>query len=339
LVRINYDISDDSYYLFTCAELRTREIEFLDKNRIERMLRSEGLDEFIRALRDTVYSIYINDIETSGSFEKVLIDEYGNTVKFLIERLKASHRAAIEILFLEENLHNLKVIIKSIVLNIDLERLFIPILHSYQILREAALAGNYKEEVDQTISEVLSFAVELMGRQKNYRFLELELEKFYLKKVLNSIEKLKSRLIEDYLKHTIDILNIKNICRNKYLAEDLNFDYFIHENGFLPEKFLKDFEGESLDYFVREMDKTDYADIVAKGIHALHSERTFSSFEKSEDLFYIDFFDPLKFTVSNLERIFQFFLRKKIELKYLNIIYTGVLYGIDRNKIINKVKV
>jgi len=32
-------------------------------------------------------------------------------------------------------------------------------------------------------------------------------------------------------------------------------------------------------------------------------------------------------------------LKKKIELKYLNIIYTGIIYGIDRNKIINNVKV
>ncbi|HEY4695918.1 MAG TPA: V-type ATPase subunit [Candidatus Hydromicrobium sp.] len=338
MVRIDYDISDDSDYLFTCAELRTREIEFLDKNRIERMFISEELDEFIKALRDTVYSRYINDIENSRSFEKVVVSEYDNTVKFLIERLKTGHKAVIEILFLEENLHNLKVIIKSIVLDMDLEKLFIPILHSYQILREAVLTGNY-EEVDGSISEVLQFAVELIGVQKKYRFLELELEKFYLEKVLNSIKELNSRMIRDYLKHIIDILNIKNICRNKYLAEDLSFDYFLHKNGFLPEEYMKKFEGESLDFFVREMEKTDYADIVAKGTHVLHSERTFSSFEKSEDMFYIDFFDPVKFTVSNLERIFQFFLKKKNELKYLNIIYTGILHGIDRNKIINKVKV
>lgn len=41
MVRIDYDISDDSYYLFACAELMTREVEFLEESKIERMLGSE----------------------------------------------------------------------------------------------------------------------------------------------------------------------------------------------------------------------------------------------------------------------------------------------------------
>lgn len=338
MVRIDYDISDDSYYLFTSAELKKRETEFLDENRIERLLRSEGTDEFIKTLRDTIYSRYLNDIENSGNFERVILSEYGNTVKFLNERLRDEHKPVIGILFLEEYLHNLKVVIKSIILNMDLENLFIPVLDSYQTLRNAALTGNYKE-IDPLIAEVLSFAAELAEVQKNYRLMELEIEKFYLKKMFDTVKKLKRQFIIDYLRHVIDIYNIKNISRNKYLAEDLNFDNFIHENGFLPKKSLKGFEGETLDFFVKEMEKTDYADIVTKGIRILNSEKTFSSFEKNEDEFYMAFFDPLTFTVSNLEKIFQFFLRKKTELRYLNIIYTGVLYGIDKEKIKNRVKV
>jgi len=338
LIRIDYDISDDSYYLFTCAELKTREVEFLEENRIEMMLRSEGLDEFIRALRDTVYSRYINDIERSRNFEKVILSEYKVAINFLGGSLKPKHQAAGDLLFLEENLHNLKVVIKSIIMDIDLERLFIPILHSYYTLRNAAVAENYKE-VEPPVSGLLQFAAELMGRQKNYRFLELELEKFYLRKVLSSTRNLNSRLITDYLRHIIDILNIKNIYRNKLLEEDLSFNYFLHENGFLPKEFMAKFKGESLDFFINEMKRTDYADIIIEGTHTLHSEGTFSSFEKSEDLFYLDFFDPVKYTVSNLEKVFQFFLRKKLELKYLSIIFTSVLYGVDKSKIRNKVKV
>lgn len=338
MVRIDYDISDDSYYLFTCAELKKRETEFLDESRIERLLRSGGTDEFIKTLRDTIYSRYLNDIENSGSFERVILREYGNTVKFLNERLRDEHKPVIGILFLEEHMHNLKVVIKSIILNMDLENLFVPILDSYQTLRNAASTGNYKE-IDPLISEVFSFEAGLAEVQKNYRLMELEIEKFYLRKIFDTAKKLKRQFIIDYLRHVVDIYNIKNICRNKYLAEDLNFDNFIYENGFMPKKSLKRFEVEPLDFFVREMEKTDYADMVTKGIRALNSEKTFSSFEKNEDEFYMVFFDPLTFTVSNLEKVFQFFLRKKTELRYLNIIYTGVLYGIDKEKIRNRVKV
>lgn len=338
MVRIDYDISDDDYYLFTSMELRTREREFLDKNRIERMARSAKLDEFLKILRETVYSGYVNDLENSGNFDKVVIEEYSKIVKFLSERLKPGDMAAVELLFLEEILHNLKTVVKSVILDRGLESLFIPVLDSYQTLRGAALTRNYKE-VREEVSEVLRFAVELIARQKNYRLMELELEKFYLKKMFDSVKKIDRRFIIDYLRHIIDIYNIKNICRNKYLAEDFDFDSFIYENGFLTRKYLMEFKNESLDSFVKEMERTDYSDIVTKGINALHSGRTFSAFEKNEDLFRIDFFEPVKFTVSNLERIFQFFLIKKLELKYLNIIYTGIIYGIEKNKIEDKVKV
>jgi len=166
LIRIDYDISDDSYYLFTCAELKTREVEFLEENRIEMMLRC---------------------------LEKVILSEYKVAVNFLGDSLKPGHQAAGDLLFLEENLHNLKVVIKSIIMDMDLERLFIPILHSYDGLKNAAMTGNYKE-VEPSVSGLLQFAVELMGREKNYRLMELELEKFYLGRVLNSIGTLNSRL-------------------------------------------------------------------------------------------------------------------------------------------------
>ena len=258
-------------------------------------------------LRDTVYSGYINDIERSRSFEKIIIEEYKNTVDFLSERLKPKHQPVKDLLFLEQNIHNLKVIVKSVIMDMDLEDLFIPLFYSYEELKDAAAGENY-EEIDPSVSGVLEFAAELAKKQKNYRLLELELEKFYLKEVFKSTGDLGSRLIIDYLRHIIDIMNIKNVYRNKYLEDDLNFDYFLHENGFLPKELMAGFKDESLDFFIKEIGRTDYADIIIKGTHGLQYESTFSSFEKNEDLFYVDFFDSVKYSVSNLEKIFQFFL-------------------------------
>jgi len=338
LILTDYDIEDDSYYLFICAELKAREIEFLEKSKVEKMLNSQGMGEFIAALRDTVYSKYINDMGKYGSFEYIMVSEYKDMVNFLNERLRPEHKAVWNLLFLEQNLHNLKVVIKSIIMDMDLENLFIPMLYSYRELKDAAADGNYKEIVPE-VADVLRFGIEIKGVQKSYRFLELKLEKFYLERILNTVEALGSRMLLAYFRHTIDILNIRNICRNKYLAEDLGFDYFLHKNGFIPKKTMMEFEGESLNFFTQEMERTDYAGIVIKGTQALNSEGTFSSFDKNEDLFYIDFFDSVKYSVSNIEKIFRFFLMKKIELNNLSVIFTGVSYGIENDKIRSKVRI
>ena len=335
---LNYDIADDSYYLFTCAELKNREIEFLGKDKTERMLRSKNMEGLFAVLRDTVYSRHINEMERSKSFEKIMVDEYQGIIRFLQERLKPNHHKVMDLLFLEQNIHNLKLIVKSAIMDTDLENLFIPLFYSYGQLRDAAAAGDYKK-LEKSISVVLGSAVELSKKQKNYRLLELELEKNYLKEVFATVKNLDSRLITEYLRHIIDIMNIKNICRNKYLEERVDFDGFLHENGFLTKEIMAGFKDESLDFFVKEIGRTDYADIIIKGIHALQNENTFSSFEKNEDLFYIDFFDSVKFTVSNLEKIFQFFLIKKIEMDYLNIVFTGIVYNIEDRRIKSRVGV
>ncbi len=335
---LDYDIGDDSYYLFTCAELKAREIEFLGKDKIERMLKSKSMEDFLSVLRDTVYSGYISDMERSRSFENAILEEYKGMVEFLSERLRPEHQIVKDLLFFEQNIHNLKVIVKSVIMDMDLEDLFIPLFYSYGELKDAAVTENY-EKIDKSVSEILKFSVELAKGQKNYRLMELELERFYLKEIFNSVKELGSRLITDYLRHVIDIMNIKNFYRNKYLEEDLDFDYFLHENGFLQKEMIMEFKDESLDLFIREMGRTAYADIAVKGSHALQYEGTFSSFEKNEDSFYIDFFDSLKYTVSNLENVFKFFLLKKMELSYLNVIFTGVRYGVGENIIRSKVGV
>jgi vacuolar-type H+-ATPase subunit C/Vma6 len=335
---LDYDIGDDSYYLFTCAELKSREIEFLGKDKIERMLKSKSTEDFFTVLRDTVYSKYISNIEESGSFEGAILDEYKGIVNYLGERLRPEHQPLKDLLFLEQNIHNLKVIIKSLINNIDLEELFVPLFYSYSEMKDAAAGENY-EVVGQQTFYMLKDLMEIARSQKDQRLTEIKLEQFYFEYVSRSVKGLRSRMMADYLRHFIDIMNIKNICRSKNLKDDLRFSSFLYGNGFLSEESLAVFEDEELGTFVKEMGRTDYTDIVTKGAYDLQQEGTFSTFEKNEDLFYIDFFEPVNYSVSNLEKIFQFFLAKKMELSYLNVIFTGALYGISGKMIRSRIGV
>jgi vacuolar-type H+-ATPase subunit C/Vma6 len=337
LILLDYDIRDDSFYLFTCAQLKAKEAEFIDKSKIERLLGAGRLDEFVRVIRDTVYSGYANEVESSASFEPVILGEYKNIAGFLSERLKSSHRPAGELLFFEEELHNIKTIVKSIILGINLEELYMPVYSSYEELHSAAAGGDYRE-ISDLASSILRFAVEAMDRQKNNRLLEFEIEKFYMREIFDSVKKMQSRLLIDYLRHVIDILNIKNIYRSRYLKEELDPALFLHDNGFVPVELIMYLKSEqTADLFLKEIKKSDYADIVAKGADTLNLQNSFYAFDSEEALFYTGLFEPLKYTVANVEKVFQFFLRKKIELKNLSIIFAGVLYGIGAEKIKDRI--
>lgn len=330
-------ISDDSYYLFACAELKAREKEFIEKQKIKRMLDTKSIDSFFKLLHETYYSKYIDDTSKNRDFKSIITSELKSIINFLKERLKAEHQIITGFLMHKEDLHNIKIIMKSEVLNRDLEELFIPVLYSYSQLKKAVETGSY-ENIDLDTTRSLQYAAILGHTEKIYRTSELKLELFFLEKLYSSIAALKSKMLEDFTKHIIDIFNIKNIYRNRFAEEKFDFDLFLHKNGFLTLNFLKKFENENLDYFVKTLSSTQYAPLLAQGPHPLYDDNGASySFEKNEELFYICFFDSIKYTISNLEKIVDFFIKKKIELINLNIVFTGILYNIDRDKIRHEV--
>lgn len=333
----DYTISDDSFYLFACAELKAREKEFIEEQKIKRMLGVKSVDKFLKMLRETYYLKYLTDTGADADFGNVVVSELCSIADFLNNRLKTEHRIIINLLTLKEDLHNIKLMMKSAFLNKNLEKFFIPVSYSYNQLKKAFAPGSH-EDIDPYTSSILQYAAMLSGTEKNHRTAELKLELFFLEKLYSSIAAIKGSMVKDFLKHVIDMFNIKNIYRNKFSGEKIDFDLFLHKNGFLNINFLKNFENENLEYFTQQISKTRYAPLIKqeRGLpHEVADEVYF--FEKSEELFYIYFFDSVKYTVSNLEKIVDFFIKKRIELKNLSIIFTGILYDIDRSKIRHEV--
>ena len=132
MTSIPYEVEDDSYYLFTSAELKARENQFVDKGRVERMLSSADMDEFLKILGETSYAPEIGDIKSLNSFEPVMLAGFGEIIDFLEERLKSEHKKIIPILFFEEFLHNVKIVLKSVLLEEDLGRLYLPLKYEYR---------------------------------------------------------------------------------------------------------------------------------------------------------------------------------------------------------------
>ena len=329
-----YEIEDDSYYLFTCAELKARDHEFVERVRFERMLDSEDMDSFLKVLGETVYSSFISEIGSRSSFEMVMTDSYGMIFRYLEERLRDGHRMLSHILFFEEILHNMKVIFKSVVLQKDLSGLFIPVIYDWGYLTEMYGSDDDKD-ADTPAGKLISYLKDVLEKpgEKDYRKVEIGFEKFYSGVMLAVAEGLNRKMISEYIRQKIDLINIENIYRWKQMGEKKGFDEILHNGGNISLDILKGFESETMDYTVRELEGTDYGNIAIRGAQYLTSDSSFSSFERNRDLYFLDYFDNFKYSISNLEKIFQFFLKKKIELRNINILFTGILHNAERSNI------
>ncbi|HAJ95423.1 MAG TPA: hypothetical protein DCP02_04225, partial [Actinobacteria bacterium] len=289
---MSYEIEDDSFYLFACAELKAREIEFVNGSKMERMLSAADMEEFLKVLGETVYASDINDIEAKGSFEEVMISGYQAINGYMESRLKPEHKKIIHVLFFEEFLHDLKTMLKSSMLEKDFEHLYIPINYEYSLLMEAYNTGKY-EDIADPLPELIQYLKELaeLPEEKDPRKLELDFEAFYTKKLLGTAGSLNRKMIEDYMRHKIDLTNIETIYRNSQLKDKSGFTDLLYDGGFLGLKMLEDLENESMDYIVKELEHTYYGDAVMKGAQKLFSDCSFSSYERNRDLYFLEYFD------------------------------------------------
>ena len=332
----DYQIQDDPHYLFICARLTERERDFIDKGRWERLINASNTEDFLKVLQETYYGKYVADIEKTGNMQQLIIKENQEMLSLLKDNLREEHGDVKEFYLLRLDLHNIKIIMKSVMSGKDMSDIFHPFSYSYQDLREAYENKKYGN-IDPETVEILEYAQHLAGIEKNQRIRELHLEKFYLKKIYSHFSKLGSPMILDLLKHTIDMYNIKNIYRAKLLDEKVHFDSFLYANGFIPISELVKYEQESTDYFIQSIENTPYIKMIFQGGHMFQKQHTFAAFERNEDEFVLKFMETVKFSVANLEKVVYFMLKKRTELKHLNIALTGAMYSIDKNRIKNRI--
>ncbi len=331
-----FEVPEDAFYLFACAEIKEREKEFIDKGRIERMLNASSIEEFNKVLQETHYSKYVSELEKTRSFDFIMIAETKDNVEYLRNRLKEEDQPLKEFFLLQVDLHNVKLIMKASMLDKDMKELFIPISCTYETLKNAFETGEMRD-IDPETEVLLSRAKALMSEEPNQRIRELKLEPFFINSLYESITMSGNEMLTDLFRHIIDIYNIKNIFRAKHKNETFDYDVFLYEHGLLEKAFLSRFEKESVDYFVQVLEKTEYVKILFQGTQLFHTENTFSAFERNEDQFILNYFDQVKYNVAGIEKVAEFVMRKRIELHNLNIMYNGVLYKADKHRIRNRI--
>lgn len=331
-----YEVPEDAFYLFACAEIKEREKEFVDKGRIERMLNAGSIEEFNKILQETHYSQYVSELEKTRSFDFVMMTETKTNVEYLRNRLKDSDQPLKEIFLLQIDLHNVKLMMKASVLDREMKDLFIPVNCTYDTLKAAFDTGEIRD-IDPETAALLTRAKELMTEEQDQRIRELKLEQDFIDSLYSSISGTGNEMLTELFRHMIDIYNIKNIFRAKHTNETFDYDVFLYEHGFLEKAFLSRFEKESVDYFVQVLERTEYVKMLFQGTQLFHTENTFSAFERNEDQFILNFFEQVKYNVAGIEKVAQFMMRKRIELHNLNIIYNGILYKADKHRIRNRI--
>ncbi|UCC38410.1 MAG: V-type ATPase subunit [Candidatus Aminicenantes bacterium] len=155
---------------------------------------------------------------------------------------------------------------------------------------------------------------------------DIYLEESNPQEAMSIAESMDYAFIKDYLRHKIDLSNLKIFCRIKYSGHSIQkFENLILKGGFLDEKILlQNFDltyGEIGD----KLRASAYQDLWNRAIDVLEERETFVEFERGIEDFLMKYLRKAKYIVFGPEPVFAYGLAKRKELRAVRLLGVGKL--------------
>jgi vacuolar-type H+-ATPase subunit C/Vma6 len=145
-------------------------------------------------------------------------------------------------------------------------------------------------------------------------------------KALDLSQELKVPFITDYLRHKIDLGNLKIFCRAKYLELSLEkLAALLCEGGFLDTQILQESFDLSFGEVGERLHASAYHSAWIVATDELLEKETFIALEREFENFLMFYLKKAKFIVFGPEPIFAYAQAKKMELQLVRILGVGKL--------------
>lgn len=195
-------------------------------------------------------------------------------------------------------------------------------------------AGNYSDELtqikdsdelDEYIEKEEAMVSRLMAEiliEKN--ILDIFLGEDNLGESVTADQRTGSSFIRHYIRHKLDLSNIKILIRAKYLGLPREkFESLIGEGGFLESKFIRQCFELSFTGIGEKLQATPYGKLWKRAIDTLEEHETFLDLERGIEDFLMNFLKKAKYIVFGPEPVFAYGIAKRRELRLLRLLGIG----------------
>ena len=309
--------------------IRVLEKRLLTKNRLERMIESETCEEVLKLLSETEYSQNMTDIRNSRDYEKILKRETERV--FSLVRNMSKNKEVVDILSLKYDYHNLKVLIKSKVFEKDNTNLLMNAgtidITKFKTKSETQ-SLDLPEEILEAIAEIKK--EENLTPQK----IDIIVEKYYFKNLVNLSKKIDVKVITDYVKGLIDFQNIITLFRVQKQKRDAKFlDSVIFDGGTISKDKIVASLNDSSETILNKFKKEKLGPYLVKGVEVFNETKRLSEFEKISDNYLMELNKESKYIVFGPEPLFTYLVAKEREINAIRLIMVSKINNISSEKI------
>jgi V/A-type H+-transporting ATPase subunit C len=176
---------------------------------------------------------------------------------------------------------------------------------------------------------------ELFLEKKVMRVIE---EQYSPEKALNQAKKTDYSFIIDYVRHRIDLGNLKMLARVKYLelAQE-KLDSMLMKGGFIPKDRIKRFYELSYSDINEALKYSPYFEEWSEAVDALQEEESFVKMERWFEDFLIRYLRKARYIVFGPEPVFTYVLSKKKELDLFRIVGVGKINKLPTDLLKNRI--
>lgn len=312
----------DTNYIYATGEVRAREVRFLDKRLLSKILEIEDKKDWENIKEEFSFFPEAKKVSPSN-YKEWIKEEMSLLFQFLRFHLDETTFSIFQIPY---DYHNLRVIIKEYLgdqglIDSSLPYGRIPADKLSKLLKEE----KEDKEIPPDLLTTYKMGIELYNQIKDGASLEGLIFKNSYKALEERVNIVGNSFIKNWFQIKVDLQNISTTMRCKVESRNfkdfLNFHYL--EGGMVPLDIYRDTWEKTWDQLPALFEPTPYGELVQNVISGKGPDVEFSNWERLKNQYILDFLKLNFYTPFGVEVVFAFGQRAELELR----IILGALLG------------
>ncbi len=340
------DTNNQEEYAFAIGRIRKLEKGLLNKDILDRMIKSSDIVSALKILMESDLNDYSFDLNNPADFEDSLNQELLHTYDIIKSISKVSTFNFLYFTFASKyDFHNIKMLIKSKYLKKDIsDELFSPVgTIDIEKLNSAVIDEKY-EDIPDSFEFLIKKTFSEYNKFKDPEMIDFVLDKERYIMIFNKIREVEiieeeELFLKRFIKINIDLNNIINCIRSKIRGEKKAFTraFLIPEGDFKIENIVEIYDSPLSSWF-EKLIHTDYKNMVETGVNYFQKNNSVMELEKQRDNFILNFSKIGKYITFGIEPLVGFITAKENDLKNIRIILSGKLNKLSPDEIKERVR-
>ena len=317
-------------YAYITGAIRTLELKIVDDVDLERMIDAPDVDDAFKILNDTDYANSLLGLN-AVDFETALQKESIQTKEFILRNIPNQKLA--EILFLHEDWHNIKLLLKYKFFNQEFKNHFSYMgLVSPENLKDFILGNKnngIQDSVKKSITEIETLLQKEIKESNDNSLkafmVDILCDQEYFKILKEKSNSFKNSFVTNYVKALIDVSNIRITLRCFPLEEGTNIlNKHIIDGGNIPNKIFINSNQDGIESFVKKIKPYITLSFFNNLITSI-TNSDYSLFEKYSAESIANKIKTAKYSAYGPEVVLSYIYRKNIALNNIRLILLGKL--------------